>query len=612
MDNEVLIWCGPRRISKEDKSGYKRVIELDTFPKDNNVYLRYQNISRRLAQDLPSLILDMLEIGSYVYCADQAVSRGGRTWRGNGKNWIRNFVFDVPVRNPKIWEREDTKRALCETLGFLSDDNYGFRFSKLVQEIPQEHYFDFQEEEPWFHTDEVMLFSGGLDSLAGLIEEVTGHGHNVVLVSHRSVAKISKRQVDLLADFRSIAGNAGEILHVPVWVNKDQGLSKDADQRSRSFLYAVLGATVARMLGLNRIRFYENGIVSMNLPISGQVVGARASRSTHPKVLTGLSRLFTLLFEEDFLVENPFFWKTKTDVVKLIKDSGFAELIKSAHSCSHIRTTTNINTHCGVCSQCIERRLATEYNNIGENDPPEAYKTDLFTSKLEKHDDKTIVESYVRHAQDLESMSPEGFFRHFGEAHRVLQYVNLSTNKAAKQLWELHQRHGQQVSQVIENQIRSNAGLIRRGEIPRHSLLGLIVGKSIERKRATKSRASFPTPEGTKWKDVIIEIKSNNSVRIRIGRIVETYNTGEIGLVDQRKRDLPNKQWELLLRFAEEKGCIRWGNKYREEKNIYQQIARLKKDLIRFFGIDSPPIHNYTKKDGYCTKFEISDRRFGR
>jgi hypothetical protein len=72
-----------------------------------------------------------------------------------------------------------------------------------------------------------------------------------------------------------------------------EDLNREYTQRSRSFLYAALGATVAAMVGRDRIRFYENGVVSLNLPVSAQAIGARATRTTHPRVLNGFAELFT-------------------------------------------------------------------------------------------------------------------------------------------------------------------------------------------------------------------------------------------------------------------------------------------------------------------------------
>jgi 7-cyano-7-deazaguanine synthase in queuosine biosynthesis len=115
---------------------------------------------------------------------------------------------------------------------------------------------------------------------------------------------------------------------------------------------------MANLFGLNKIRMYENGVVSLNLPISAQLIGARASRTTHPQVLKGFGELFSLILEKLFLVENPFLWKTKSDVVKILVEASCADLIKYSASCSHVREMTTLHTHCGKCSQCIDRRIA--------------------------------------------------------------------------------------------------------------------------------------------------------------------------------------------------------------------------------------------------------------
>ena len=75
-------------------------------------------------------------------------------------------------------------------------------------------------------------------------------------------------------------------MHVPVLVTRRESLRvQEYTQRSRSFLYAALACTVARLFANSKVRFFENGVVSINLPISEQVVGARATRTTHPLVL---------------------------------------------------------------------------------------------------------------------------------------------------------------------------------------------------------------------------------------------------------------------------------------------------------------------------------------
>jgi hypothetical protein len=133
----------------------------------------------------------------------------------------------------------------------------------------------------------------------------------------------------------------------------------------------TLGAATAAALKLNRVRFYENGVVSVNLPYCTQVVGARASRTTHPRVLAGLTRLFTMSAKRPFTVENPFRDKTKADLVRLLANEGCAELIRYTRSCAHPRVASNSKPHCGVCSQCLDRRLAVLDSGQQAYDPGE-------------------------------------------------------------------------------------------------------------------------------------------------------------------------------------------------------------------------------------------------
>jgi hypothetical protein len=259
---------------------------------------------------LKPVLFDLLEIATYVYCADQATTRGGGTAKNYGAKWRRRFQFHIPVRTPDVWSSNPVLTALSDTLGFLSDDEYEFAFKQLSDPPPVSQYLDFGAgEATGFKPEEVILFSGGLDSLGGAVQQAAADKRTLALVSHRSSPKIGKQQKELLEDLAKHCSK--KPFHVPVWIYKEKALGKEFTQRTRSFLYASLAAVVARIFDLWRIRFYENGVVSINLPISPQVVGGRATRTTHPQVLNGFSEIFTALFQKPFAVENPFLWMTK-------------------------------------------------------------------------------------------------------------------------------------------------------------------------------------------------------------------------------------------------------------------------------------------------------------
>jgi hypothetical protein len=112
--------------------------------------------------------------------------------RAMGADWRRSFRFVVPVRNPAFWNRREVSDALRSALDFLSEDDYAFEFEKAKTPAPFQDYLGLGDEngDTTFNADEVVLFSGGLDSLAGAIEELSS-GKHVALVSHHSSSKLS-------------------------------------------------------------------------------------------------------------------------------------------------------------------------------------------------------------------------------------------------------------------------------------------------------------------------------------------------------------------------------------------------------------------------------------
>jgi hypothetical protein len=321
--------------------------------------------------------------------------------------------------------------------------------------------------------DEVLLFSGGLDSLGGAVQEAVNNKRRVALVSHRSTPKVDRPQKDLADDLASHCPNPP--LHVPVWANKEKALGIEATQRTRCFLYASLGMAVARMVGLTGLRLYENGITSFNLPISEQLVGARASRTTHPQALNGFARLFGLLLQQDFLLENPFIWNTKRDVVNLIGAAGCADLIKHTVSCIHTLDRTKLHTHCGLCSQCVGRRLATLASNFGNADPTEMYKVDLLTGSRDNGPDVTLLESLIRTAREMESMSDRQFFSKFGEASRVINHLPGRADEVGTRILDLHRRYGAEVGRILTKGMSDHAADIREGRLPQTCAIALAV-----------------------------------------------------------------------------------------------------------------------------------------
>ncbi|GAB6094002.1 hypothetical protein JCM14469_02540 [Desulfatiferula olefinivorans] len=498
MANERSILCGDVSYGNLPFGGDNPLC-LHLWGVKENVSLSISDIREHLLRDLPSQFHDLIEIATYVYCADQAVTRGGDGVQNFGADWRRRLFFRIPVRNPDLWNSSPLKEQLIATLSFLSEDEYYFDFVKLTKQPPTQQHLEFDFALP----EEVVLFSGGLDSLGGAIHEAVVNKRKIALVMHKPTHKLARRHRKLQELLEKHSDTPP--LHIPVSINKAKSLGREYTQRSRSFLYAALGSTVAQMFNLSRIRFYENGVVSFNLPPSSQVVGARATRTTHPQVISGFAKIISILAGKPFVVENPFLWKTKTEILKGIGQSGCAEMIKFATSCTHTWEMTRLLTHCGTCSQCIDRRFAVLSAGLEGHDPAEAYGVDLLVGERpagdpfddnRKHSESRIMlAAYVETASDVCKMSPIDFFSRYGEAARVLRHIDGSADSAALRLFELHKRHAKAVSDVIDQSIANYASAIRKRELPDSCLLRLVCDSAISTSGVIGVPTSTPIPQ---------------------------------------------------------------------------------------------------------------------
>jgi len=433
-------------------------------------------VARVFKQNLSPRLIDFLEIASYVYSADCATPRGLK-WADDDSTepWTRDFSFAIAVRDLEFWARAEIQCLIEEILNFLSNDKYSFTFVPLQRDRSEQPYFDFADAKDWpfHHPDRVIMFSGGLDSLAGAIE-TAANGCKVVLVSHRSVPTIDARQNTLFQDLQKLYPD--QLIRVPVWVNKAEKFGREPTQRTRSFLFSAVGTLVAHSIQANGVRFYENGVVSLNLPIAQEALRSRASRTTHPWALHLLSRLCAATTGGDFVVDNPYLSKTKSDVVASIGAHHASHLIGLTCSCSRSMFQSKAQPHCGHCSQCIDRRFATVASGLQEHDPAKRYASDVFLGVRDEQE-RAIALDYVRHGLELARKTTSDLTAAFNlEINRAVRHVE-KRSQAAQDIIAMHKRHGEVVSHVLEQVLSTNAAEIVGGGLPPTSLLAMIAGQ---------------------------------------------------------------------------------------------------------------------------------------
>src|SRR5690606_21825621 len=113
--------------------------------------------------------------------------------------------------------------------------------------------------------------------------------------------------------YRVFGRNKGEF-HFPT----DE--ERENTQRTRSFLFLSLAALTARRVGFRKIiSIAENGQFAIHLPLNPSRVGPFSTHTANPKFVDLAKEIFIKLLSLDNLViENPFLYKTKGEVVSIL------------------------------------------------------------------------------------------------------------------------------------------------------------------------------------------------------------------------------------------------------------------------------------------------------
>lgn len=470
------IVCGG--VSSRSATAEGETIFMDVQGKARNVNLRIEDITRTMVGNIPDVLLDLLEVAAYVYCADQRCPRGSDKLTDYGRDWRRDMRFTIPLRLPDLWETAAVKDALRETLGFLSDDTYSLSFVTAKKPLAQKELYFPSLLDGTFLPDEVALFSGGIDSFAGAVEDLAGNGKNMALVGHHSASKVLHVQKNLIEGLKQ-RGLEKQIFYVPVNVTNAGVAAREPSQRTRSFLFACLGLVIARMFGKDRVTFYENGAMSINIPVARDVMGARATRTTHPKVLRGFEALFSALLDRKIEIGTPLQWLTKREVVEKIGKSGFGHFLPETASCTRPREWTTHERHCGVCSQCIDRQFAILAAGMESFDPEERYMMDLLTGDRSLDKEVRMAIAYVKCCQTLASTPKNRFLADYPEVTSALtHFPGVSADEAKDRICDLYLRHAEDVLRVIAEGTRRHLNELVRGELPAGSLLSMCFNRS--------------------------------------------------------------------------------------------------------------------------------------
>lgn len=377
---------GKSRIRRKEP-----IVFLSTDPRFGNVYFEPDRVSLGLGRQLDSVSLDLCEIAAYVYLGDKAVSRG------RYENWTREFSFHIPVRNLDRWN--SVKTLLTNTVATLSGDNIQFHFlpkaigkrSEQNAEISWPKYFP--------SSDCSCLFSGGLDSFAGAVYLIK-QGRRPLFASHY-VSVIRGLQGHLIEAVEREFGQALHHFQYRVTSRRSKYTrflfrSRESSHRARSFLFLSFAAVAAALHGFSDVYICENGVLSLNVPISDARKGSRSTRHAHPLYLLYFNQLINALYERTFEVQNPFEFWTKREEVELLKKTNLSPLIRNTVTCWGYPNQTlryPHSNHCGYCLPCIVRRVSLIEAGLEAFD--DQYVVDVFGSSV------GLSETRRRNMEDL-------------------------------------------------------------------------------------------------------------------------------------------------------------------------------------------------------------------
>jgi predicted MPP superfamily phosphohydrolase len=459
MADETVFLCGGAR-------GRGTALRLDG-PR-RNVGLHLEGIDAKL----PAAFVDLIELAAYVEAAE---TRGARRYR-----------IVMPFREPDVFRDPAVFVPLQRTLSALSGDEY--RIEPRERTTRDRGLLIDPAPLPRGRL-EVVPFSGGLDSFAGALRLVR-QKRNVVLVAQRTSPRIEpfvRKLVDVLKR------EGGErVSFVPVWHEREGR----AIPRTRGFLYAAVSGAISALAPRSSVRFFENGVVSLGLPLSAAGLTVPVSRVAHPRVLVGWQKLFSALAGRAIAVDNGFLFTTKAEVVRGLRDDGGEPMIASTVSC--LRRAPRPHTHCGLCAQCIDRRFATLAADAAAADPSSLYAVDLLTGERPLGEPRAVLEAYVRAASEIARASDQELFAQHGELARVLAHIPGTVDETATKLVDLHRRHAAEVEEVIDTGIRAHATELRRGDLPQGSLLMLALPpkSALDERPTLPERPRKPAPPG--------------------------------------------------------------------------------------------------------------------
>lgn len=348
--NRLFLRCQPNeRIITEWKEA-----QLVDLRRDIGISGIWHTLGRLPSRPIipPAQVQSFVIASLAVFCADKLFSR-----KETPDAWTRQMEISIPAS--RQWGAEAInllEKAIC----FVSGDSWRIAARKKKPDLGARGYVE-GDLEP----DVACLFSGGTDSLVGAVD-LLEEEKRVLLVSHWESAFIAGRQTFLANELVKKYGKAN-VQHLSMKVQVPHSMEKST--RARSLLFVALGVCAASAFGPETpVHVPENGVIALNVPLSGSRLGSYSTRTTHPFYFDMLRKALAKA-DVPNQISNSYYLLTKGEMFEQCKNQKLLrKLLPHTFSCAHpFKWGSRMHQNCGYCYPCLIRRAAL--NKVGLDDP---------------------------------------------------------------------------------------------------------------------------------------------------------------------------------------------------------------------------------------------------
>lgn len=319
-----------------------------------------------------SKAFDLFMISCFVYGIDNLLNRHEYSIDG----WARDIEVAFPVKNVADWMQ--VREKVEELLTFLSGDYWTVLFTQTpitsYFEKPAKRWKNYIRTYNYSAYSFASLFSGGLDSLIGVINELeaTNSTNKGLFISHfdstspganadqQRLTKILSSQPGLSKKFDWVQSR----IYLSTRDIHGTEINREPSLRSRSLLFIGIATYLIEQLPeCNTLIIQENGTISLNYPLTPSRSSSLSTRTTHPFFLQSLQDILIAIGLPTVL-ENPYWNQTKGEMVaSCLNQDILATTFDKSVSCGKRGRKMNWDMktgteHCGVCMPCIYRRAA--------------------------------------------------------------------------------------------------------------------------------------------------------------------------------------------------------------------------------------------------------------